>query len=277
MQFLIRNPLLALTLSTILWAMTGVCMSNTSLSPAAMLGARGVVALLVVLPLMDQLRKYPTGLEVLAGVTGALVTWFFFLATRAANGAADLSLSLLYTTPFWSVILGRMMGRKYPWWYFLIALMAAAGVAAMATSWENANALLVVYGVLGAICFAVMGVSIETAPEKSDRPLIYALGLGVLIGLPDLLTEFQTIFASRKEFGLVVLCGAATAGGYILLTRSLRKVSTTAATVIQSGEVPLVLLLLWALGMRQPTSQQLLGMGLVLLSSVFMAIHMRRK
>ena len=213
-------------------------------------------------------------------VSGSIlgIHWIAFFeaiqVSTVAIGLLSFASYPLFTTLLEPLIFKEVLRRKN----VLAALIVICGLAIMATSSEEPNAIIsgsviqgLLWGLLAGFGFSVLTL-LNRGYVRNHSPLLLTCwqnGFAALVLLPWSLTESWMI--SGKDWGLLFVLGViCTVGGHTLLINGLRHVKAQIASLLIAGLEPVgaIVFALFLLG-EIPSLQTLLG-GLLIVGTTFL-------
>ena len=213
-------------------------------------------------------------------VSGSIlgIHWIAFFeaiqVSTVAIGLLSFASYPLFTTLLEPLFFKEVLRRKN----VLAALIVICGLAIMATSSEEPNAIIsgsviqgLLWGLLAGFGFSVLTL-LNRGYVRNHSPLLLTCwqnGFAALVLLPWSLTESWMI--SRKDWGLLFILGViCTVGGHTLLINGLRHVKAQIASLLIAGLEPVgaIVFALFLLG-EIPSLQTLLG-GLLIVGTTFL-------
>ena len=213
-------------------------------------------------------------------VSGSIlgIHWIAFFeaiqVSTVAIGLLSFASYPLFTTLLEPLFFKEVLRRKN----VLAALIVICGLAIMATSSEEPNAIIsgsviqgLLWGLLAGFGFSVLTL-LNRAYVRNHSPLLLTCwqnGFAALVLLPWSLTESWMI--SGKDWGLLFILGViCTVGGHTLLINGLRHVKAQIASLLIAGLEPVgaIVFALFLLG-EIPSLQTLLG-GLLIVGTTFL-------
>ena len=213
-------------------------------------------------------------------VSGSIlgIHWIAFFeaiqVSTVAIGLLSFASYPLFTTLLEPLFFKEVLRRKN----VLAALIVICGLAIMATSSEEPNAIIsgsviqgLLWGLLAGFGFSVLTL-LNRGYVRNHSPLLLTCwqnGFAALVLLPWSLTESWMI--SGKDWGLLFVLGViCTVGGHTLLINGLRHVKAQIASLLIAGLEPVgaIVFALFLLG-EIPSLQTLLG-GLLIVGTTFL-------
>ena len=213
-------------------------------------------------------------------VSGSIlgIHWIAFFeaiqVSTVAIGLLSFASYPLFTTLLEPLFFKEVLRRKN----VLAALIVICGLAIMATSSEEPNAIIsgsviqgLLWGLLAGFGFSVLTL-LNRGYVRNHSPLLLTCwqnGFAALVLLPWSLSESWTI--SGKEWSLLFILGViCTVGGHTLLINGLRHVKAQIASLLIAGLEPVgaIVFALFLLG-EIPSLQTLLG-GLLIVGTTFL-------
>ena len=213
-------------------------------------------------------------------VSGSIlgIHWIAFFeaiqVSTVAIGLLSFASYPLFTTLLEPLFFKEVLRRKN----VLAALIVICGLAIMATSSEEPNAIIsgsviqgLLWGLLAGFGFSVLTL-LNRGYVRNHSPLLLTCwqnGFAALVLLPWSLSESWII--SGKEWSLLFILGViCTVGGHTLLINGLRHVKAQIASLLIAGLEPVgaILFALFLLG-EIPSLQTLLG-GLLIVGTTFL-------
>ena len=213
-------------------------------------------------------------------VSGSIlgIHWIAFFeaiqVSTVAIGLLSFASYPLFTTLLEPLFFKEVLRRKN----VLAALIVICGLAIMATSSEEPNAIIsgsviqgLLWGLLAGFGFSVLTL-LNRGYVRNHSPLLLTCwqnGFAALVLLPWSLTESWMI--SVKDWGLLFVLGViCTVGGHTLLINGLRHVKAQIASLLIAGLEPVgaIVFALFLLG-EIPSLQTLLG-GLLIVGTTFL-------
>ncbi len=213
-------------------------------------------------------------------VSGSIlgIHWIAFFeaiqVSTVAIGLLSFASYPLFTTLLEPLFFKEVLRRKN----VLAALIVICGLAIMATSSEEPNAIIsgsviqgLLWGLLAGFGFSVLTL-LNRGYVRNHSPLLLTCwqnGFAALVLLPWSLTESWMI--SGKDWGLLFILGViCTVGGHTLLINGLRHVKAQIASLLIAGLEPVgaIVFALFLLG-EIPSLQTLLG-GLLIVGTTFL-------
>ena len=213
-------------------------------------------------------------------VSGSIlgIHWIAFFeaiqVSTVAIGLLSFASYPLFTTLLEPLFFKEVLRRKN----VLAALIVICGLAIMATSSEEPNAIIsgsviqgLLWGLLAGFGFSVLTL-LNRGYVRNHSPLLLTCwqnGFAALVLLPWSLSESWMI--SGKEWSLLFILGViCTVGGHTLLINGLRHVKAQIASLLIAGLEPVgaIVFALFLLG-EIPSLQTLLG-GLLIVGTTFL-------
>jgi len=213
-------------------------------------------------------------------VSGSIlgIHWIAFFeaiqVSTVAIGLLSFASYPLFTTLLEPLFFKEVLRRKN----VLAALIVICGLAIMATSSEEPNAIIsgsviqgLLWGLLAGFGFSVLTL-LNRGYVRNHSPLLLTCwqnGFAALVLLPWSLSESWMI--SGKDWGLLFILGViCTVGGHTLLINGLRHVKAQIASLLIAGLEPVgaIVFALFLLG-EIPSLQTLLG-GLLIVGTTFL-------
>lgn len=278
------GPATALAVLTLIWGYNFVVMKVAltdapPLSFAAVRSVLGAAALFVVLILTRQPVGPVRGRSLI--YLGLLQTTGFvgMLSLALEGGAAGKSAVLVYTMPFWTLVLaGVMLGERVRGMQWLAVTLAGAGLLGILSPEGSALGVGDSLWALGAAwCWAASNIVIKRMALRGDELLnitawqmtVGGLGLAVLALALDIETIQWTLsFSLALAYNVVLATGIA----WLLWLFALSRLSIVAAGLAALGVPVFSLVVAWLQLGERPTPWEATGMGLILMALAVLSL-----
>ena len=265
-------------------SLTGLFGKFLTIAPLLIVQGRSIFAfgtLLIALLVMRKklfFRDYREWIWLMVSGSILGIHWIAFFeaiqVSTVAIGLLSFASYPLFTTLLEPLFFKEVLRRKN----VLAALIVICGLAIMATSSEEPNAIIsgsviqgLLWGLLAGFGFSVLTL-LNRGYVRNHSPLLLTCwqnGFAALVLLPWSLTESWMI--SGKDWGLLFILGViCTVGGHTLLINGLRHVKAQIASLLIAGLEPVgaIVFALFLLG-EIPSLQTLLG-GLLIVGTTFL-------
>jgi drug/metabolite transporter (DMT)-like permease len=273
----LRKAILALALLGILWGYNWVTMKQAMIDsgPLNFSAFRFGIGGLTLLPVMFFL-KVPFGIprrewRTVAWLGFSLVANFGFVMTALITGGAGKTSVLVYTMPFWALILARFMLHEHlkPWQWWTVGLAFVGLVVLIDPLHQRGSVISSVLAVVAGLFWAASVVMVKEMQRRESVPMItltfWQISIGalgfLLAGLvfPQRAITWTPLLIWCIFYSAVISTSVAWLLFYYALKRmpaGLAGLSTLATPVIG------VLAAWWILGER-PNSIEATGMALI--------------
>jgi drug/metabolite transporter (DMT)-like permease len=266
-------------------SLTGLFGKFLTLSPLLIVQGRTVFAFGTLLLALFVLRKriffkdFREWLWLMVSGSILGVHWIAFFqaiqVSTVAIGLLSFASYPLFTTLLEPLFFRESLQRRN----VFAALIVICGLALMATSTEDTNAIIsgsvvqgLLWGLLAGLGFAVLTL-LNRGHVRNHSPLLLTCwqnGFAALVLLPWSWSESWII--SAEEWGLLFVLGVVcTVGGHTLLINGLRHVRAQVASLLIAGLEPVFAIVFALFLLREiPSVQTLLGGILIVGTTVFM-------
>ncbi len=266
-------------------SLTGLFGKFLTLSPLLIVQGRTVFAFGTLLLVLFVLRKriffkdFREWLWLMVSGSILGVHWIAFFqaiqVSTVAIGLLSFASYPLFTTLLEPLFFRESLQRRN----VFAALIVICGLALMATSTEDTNAIIsgsvvqgLLWGLLAGLGFAVLTL-LNRDHVRNHSPLLLTCwqnGFAALVLLPWSWSESWII--SAEEWGLLFVLGVVcTVGGHTLLINGLRHVRAQVASLLIAGLEPVFAIVFALFLLREiPSVQTLLGGILIVGTTVFM-------
>jgi drug/metabolite transporter (DMT)-like permease len=266
-------------------SLTGLFGKFLTLSPLLIVQGRTVFAFGTLLLVLFLLRKkiffkdFREWLWLMVSGSILGVHWIAFFqaiqVSTVAIGLLSFASYPLFTTLLEPLFFRESLQRRN----VFAALIVICGLALMATSTEDTNAIIsgsvvqgLLWGLLAGLGFAVLTL-LNRDHVRNHSPLLLTCwqnGFAALVLLPWSWSESWII--SAEEWGLLFVLGVVcTVGGHTLLINGLRHVRAQVASLLIAGLEPVFAIVFALFLLREiPSVQTLLGGILIVGTTVFM-------
>ena len=265
-------------------SLTGLFGKFLTIAPLLIVQGRSIFAFVTLLIALLVMRKklffqdYREWIWLMVSGSILGIHWIAFFeaiqVSTVAIGLLSFASYPLFTTLLEPLFFKEVLRRKN----VLAALIVICGLAIMATSSEEPNAIIsgsviqgLLWGLLAGFGFSVLTL-LNRGYVRNHSPLLLTCwqnGFAALVLLPWSLTESWMI--SGKDWGLLFILGViCTVGGHTLLINGLRHVKAQIASLLIAGLEPVgaIVFALFLLG-EIPSLQTLLG-GLLIVGTTFL-------
>ena len=279
-----RIGIISILVSLPFVSLTGLFGKFLTIAPLLIVQGRSIFAfgtLLIALVVMRKKLFFQDYREwIWLMVSGSIlgIHWIAFFeaiqVSTVAIGLLSFASYPLFTTLLEPLFFKEVLRRKN----VLAALIVICGLAIMATSSEEPNAIIsgsviqgLLWGLLAGFGFSVLTL-LNRGYVRNHSPLLLTCwqnGFAALVLLPWSLSESWMI--SGKDWGLLFILGViCTVGGHTLLINGLRHVKAQIASLLIAGLEPVgaIVFALFLLG-EIPSLQTLLG-GLLIVGTTFL-------
>jgi drug/metabolite transporter (DMT)-like permease len=259
------RAVLLVALGATLFSTSGLLIKLITISPLALVGARGIVASIVIAIWLRRPRFTWSLPQVGGGVALALAQIFFVIATRETTAANAIFIQ--YTAPVLVAVFGIWFlgerAKSYDW-----LTMGAIGIGlylifsgdfSLRGAWGEVSAML------SGISFAWLFLFLRKQKDTSTTETVL-LGniVAAVIGTPFLFFESPTL----ADWGGILFLGVLQLGiPFIILSLAIKQLTAVEAIMIQTLEPILNPVWVFLVIGETPTSLELTG-GLVVLFAV---------
>lgn len=200
---------------------------------------------------------------------------FFAYVHAVAHLPMGDAVTLSFTTPMWSTLLGvLMLGERLGAGRVLALLAGFGGVMLIAKPTGSAvdiqPAVLVALG--GAACTSLAMLSVKTLSrtEPPDRIALYFLLIGSLFAAPPAVLDWRT--PDEAEWLWLVLLGLMTAVGQVALSRGYALGTFSRMAPLDFARLPMALLIGFAAFGEVPDTWSGLGMVVIAAASLYVVL-----
>lgn len=273
----LRKAILALAVLGVLWGYNWITMKQAMIDsgPLDFSALRFGIGALTLVPVMMFLKvpfRIPRGeWRTMAWLSFSLVANFGFVMTALIVGGAGKISVLVYTMPFWALILARFALREYlkPWQWWTVGLAFAGLVVLIDPLHHGGSVVSSVLAVVAGLFWAASVVMVKELQRRESVPMVtltfWQISIGAigfaLAGLvfPQRTITWTPLLIWCLFYSAVISTSVAWLLFYYALKRmpaGLAGLSTLATPVIA------VLAAWWILGER-PNSIEATGMALI--------------
>jgi len=253
---------LLLVLTALLWSSSGLLVKITSWQPLSIVGARSLIASLVLLAYLRRFSFRWTRLQVAGAVGYAVAQLSFIMATRLTTAANAIFLQ--YTAPIYIVLFGYWLLRERPQRSDWIAMpVIFAGLLLffgdrLSPDGLYGNVLAILSGMAMATMMLCMRAQKAGVPAQT---ILLGSILSAIIGLPFSLQETWT----PSDVGIILYLGMFQVGlSFLFYSTAIKYVPALESTLILTIEPILNPLWVFLVLGETPGRLALVGSALVL-------------
>ena len=295
---MIKNNILVGTLQVLLaaclWGASGVAgalLTHRTFSGIEVTCVRLVGASMVLLLLFPVFRKPLRILKqnpqhipflCLQSVLGILMMTLCYLTAVGLIGVS-LAIALLYTSPIWTLIFGRiLLGEHISKTRALLAMMVVAGVAIMISGPEKINLFGIMFALGAGISYALYGVMGKKALTGLPSTLVFFTSIffsGFLLAfLPSAHSAASKLFSSTDQIvwlASLFIIFLGTLLPFFLFMKGLEKMSSATASVFTTAEPVAAIVLAALIIYEQLGLNQYIGIFIIIAAAFTNAIIMK--
>ncbi len=293
-----KNNILLGTLQVLvaacLWGASGVAgalltqrtFSGLEVTCVRLVGAS--IVLLILFPVFRKplkiLKQNPQRIPFLClqSVLGILMMSLCYLTAVGLIGVS-LAISLLYTSPIWTLIFGRIiLGEHISKARALLAIVVVAGIGIMISGSEKINLLGVILALGSGISYALYGVMGKKALTGLPSTLVFFTSIvfsGLLLAFfPSAHSAANKLFSSTDQivwFASLFIVFLGTLIPFFLFMKGLEKMTSATASVFTTVEPVAGIILATLIIHEQLDLNQYLGIFIIIAAAFTNAIIMK--
>lgn len=278
-----------LSATIVLWSFSWVVMKSlvNYIGPIDLVASRYVIAFVFLLAVQIY-KGIPfelppfwlcVGIALFQTVAFQVLTQFALM-----RGGAGHVVLLAYTMPFWAVLFAWLLFRIKPLLKQGVALgFGLCGLLLVLRPWEGlgdmgASLLALLAGVSGGLGLVLSKVMFERYKPNVLNLTVWQLLMGALITVPLAywVPQREILFGFNLVIGLLYMSLLASGLGWLMWLSAIQRVSTTVVSMSSLGVPVLAILFAWWLLGEQPSTYDLIGVGLVVMGLVVVSLPNRQ-
>jgi drug/metabolite transporter (DMT)-like permease len=265
-------PRLALLLAALLFSTGGAAIKLCTLEPAAVAGARSLVAALFLLAVRREARRRPSPRALLVGLVYGTTMVLFVLANRTTTAASAVFLQS--TAPLWVLLFAPLfLGERRRPRDFAVLGIVALGLLALTLPREAAQATAPdpgtgkLLGTAAGVTWALTLIGLRALGRAGGRPFAALVAGNLLVALGTLPWIASLPHPTLADLLILLWLGVFQIGSaYLLLAWGLGRVPAFEASLLVLVEP--VLAPLWAFAIHgEATGPWALAGGLLILAA----------
>lgn len=228
-----KRPIAVLMLLTtaVLWSLAGILIKYIDWNPLAIVGARSIIASLVIYPVFIHKKKLKLTKPMVMGAIAYCVTLVTFVSANKLTTAAN-SILLQYTAPIYVAVFSYWLLKEkiFAIDWITIALIIAGMALFFLDDLTTGNMLGNVLAIISGMAFAFMAIFLRKQKDASPIQTIFIGNiLTGIVGLPFMFSSFPN---TNGLVALLFLGVVQLAIPYILFALAIKHVSALESLLI---------------------------------------------